>query len=220
MGQIFHPSTNTIAKASIVGGACFLAGLAGVWGVILDSPYVTEAYVARRQPVPFSHKHHVGDVGLDCRYCHSSVEQSAYAGLPSTKVCMTCHSQLFTDAAMLEPVRSSFRDDASLEWIRVNDLPDYVYFNHSIHVKNGVGCVTCHGPVDQMPLTWRANTLNMNWCLGCHRDPAAYIRPREHVFDPQWKPDEDQRVLGERLMKEYGIDKRLPLLTNCWTCHR
>ena len=133
---------------------------------------------------------------------------------------MTCHSQIWVDAPMLEPVRASFRTDRSIEWIRVNDLPEFAYFNHSIHVHKGVGCVTCHGPVDQMPLTWRANTLNMNWCLDCHRDPAAYIRPREHVFDVNWQPEGDQRALGERLMKEYGIDQQMPLLTNCWTCHR
>lgn len=220
MAQIFHPSTNTIAKVSILGGVFILAGLAWAFSVIVRSPYITEANVVREQPVQFSHKHHAGQLGLDCRYCHTSVEQSSYAGLPATKVCMTCHSQIWTEAPILEPVRSSFRTGESLQWIRVNDLPEFAYFNHSIHVNKGVGCSTCHGPVDQMPLMYRANSLNMEWCLDCHRDPAAYIRPREHVFDMNWKPSEDQRTMGERLIKEYQIDTQRALMLNCSTCHR
>jgi len=220
MAQIFHPSTNTISKVSILGAVFFLAGLAWVFGVVIRSPYVTEANVAREQPIQFSHKNHAGDLGLDCRYCHTSVEQSAFAGLPATKVCMTCHSQIWTDAPILEPVRASYRTDQSIEWTRVNDLPEFAYFNHAIHVNKGVGCVTCHGQVDQMPLMWRANSLNMEWCLDCHRDPAAYVRPREHVFDLNWKPQEDQRTLGERLVKKYKIDTQRALIMNCSTCHR
>lgn len=220
MAQIFHRSANTLAKVSVLGGVFILAALAGVVSVVVRSPYVTEANVVREQPVQFSHKHHAGQLGLDCRYCHTSVEQSAYAGLPATKVCMTCHSQVWTDAPILEPVRSSLRTGESIPWIRVNDLPEFAYFDHSIHVHKGVGCVTCHGPVDQMPLMYRANSLNMEWCLNCHRDPAAFIRPREHVFDMNWKPADDQRAMGERLLKEYQIDTQRALMMNCSTCHR
>ena len=166
MAQIFHPSTNLIAKASIFGAVFMLAGAAWIGDRVQRSPYVTEAKVAREQPVPFSHKHHVQGLGLDCRYCHTTVEESAFAGMPSTKTCMTCHSQLFTDAPMLEPVRESYRTNRSVEWRRVHDLPDFTYFDHSIHVAKGVGCSTCHGRVDRMPLVWRENTLNVLrlWC--------------------------------------------------------
>lgn len=220
MSQIFHPSTNTLSKVSILGAIFLLGALGWVYALAIRSPYATEANVVRDQPVQFSHKHHVSDLGIDCRYCHTSVEDSAFAGIPATKVCMTCHSQLWTEAPILEPVRSSFKTGESLEWTRVNDLPDFAYFDHSIHVNKGIGCVTCHGPVDKMPLMWRGNSLNMEWCLDCHRDPAKYVRPREFVFDPKWQPEEDQRVLGERLVKEYKIDTQHAVLTNCSTCHR
>jgi len=172
--------------------------------------------MARPQPVPFSHKHHVGELGLDCRYCHTSVEQSSFAGLPPTATCMTCHSQIWVNSPMLEPVRASYRDDQSLAWTRVNALPDFVYFNHSIHVNKGIGCTTCHGPIAQMPLTWAANTLQMSWCLDCHRQPENYVRPRESVFDPNYQPPADQLALGRRLVKGYKIQS----LTTCSTCHR
>ena len=133
---------------------------------LTGSPYVTDVNVAKDQPVPFSHKHHVGELGIDCRYCHTSVEQSSFAGLPPTQTCMTCHSRIWTNASMLEPVRACYRDNKSISWTRVNALPDFVYFNHSIHVAKGVGCATCHGPMQEMPLTWAANTLQMSWCLG------------------------------------------------------
>ncbi|HOB73847.1 MAG TPA: cytochrome c3 family protein [Phycisphaerae bacterium] len=220
MSQIFHPSTNTISKVTLLGAVFFLAALLWVFGVIVRSPYVTEANVVRQQPVPFSHKHHVAGLGIECRYCHTTVETSAFAGMPSTKTCMTCHSQIWVDAPILEPVRASYRTDQSIEWTRVNDLPDFAYFNHSIHVKKGIGCETCHGPVDDMALAWRANSLNMEWCLDCHRDPARYVRPRDKVFEIGYKPAEDQRVLGERLMKEYAIDTQRAVLMNCSTCHR
>ncbi len=142
------------------------------------SPIYTRVNEAREQPVPFSHKHHAGELGIDCRYCHTSVEKSSFAGLPPTQTCMTCHSQIWTNAPMLEPVRASYRDDKSIAWTRVNALPDFVYFDHSIHVSKGIGCTTCHGQVAEMPLTWKANTLYMSWCLDCHR-AAGKIRARE-----------------------------------------
>ncbi|HXU67590.1 MAG TPA: cytochrome c3 family protein [Casimicrobiaceae bacterium] len=170
------------------------------------------------QIVPFSHKHHVGDIGLDCRYCHTAVEQSAFAGIPPTHTCMTCHSELFTQQPMLAPVVQSFASGDSLQWNRIHDLPDFVYFNHSIHVAKGVGCATCHGPVDRMPLTWRVAPLTMQWCLDCHRAPEKYLRPVERVFDMAWRPSGDQLALGRRLVAAYHIHKSS--LTDCSTCHR
>src|SRR5215510_15458106 len=183
MAQIFHRSANTLSKVSIFGAVFIIAALATVIGVMVRSPYFTEARVVRVQPVPFSHKHHVSGIGIDCRYCHTSVEKSSFAGIPPTKTCMNCHSQLWTNAPILEPVRASFRDDTNLNWIRVNDLPDFVYFNHQIHVRQGVGCATCHGAVDKMPLMLQAKPLLMEWCLDCHRAPEKYLRPREEVFN-------------------------------------
>ncbi|MGA2459434.1 MAG: cytochrome c3 family protein, partial [Terriglobales bacterium] len=157
------------------------AGVFWVWVQFERSPYITYAGVRKSQPVPFSHKHHVTGLGIDCRYCHTSVEQSSFAGIPPTKTCMNCHAQIWTNAAYLEPVRESFRAGRSLQWTRVNQLPDYVYFNHSIHVNKGVGCNTCHGPVDQMPLMYQYASLQMEFCLECHRAPEKYLRPREQV---------------------------------------
>jgi hypothetical protein len=216
MSQVFHRSTNTISRVSIFGFVFFLLALGWFVQEFNRSSYVTEAFVARTQPVPFSHKHHVEGMGIDCRYCHVSVEESAFAGIPPTKTCMNCHTQIWAQAPMLEPVRQSFRSDQSIRWIRVHDLPDYVYFNHSIHVAKGIGCSTCHGRVDQMPLMWRVNTLQMEWCLECHRQPEKYVRPREKVFDMKWQPPANQLEAGAKLVQDYKIQK----LTYCSTCHR
>jgi hypothetical protein len=216
MAQIFHPSTNTISKVSIFAAIILLGGLGWILAAIDRSPYATQAGVIREQPVPFSHKHHVSGIGIDCRYCHTSVEDSPFAGIPPTKTCMNCHSQIWADSPMLEPVRESLRMDQSIQWTRVHDLPDFVYFDHSIHVKKGVGCVTCHGPVDQMPLMWREKSLQMEWCLDCHRQPEQYVRPREFVFSVEWEPPADQLTLGRKLVKEYNIQQP----TNCSVCHR
>ncbi|RPI19091.1 MAG: cytochrome C [Acidobacteria bacterium] len=213
--QIFHRSFNTISKASIIGIAILLAAGALAATTVYRSSYATRADLAITQPVPFSHKHHVSGLGIDCRYCHAKVETAAFADIPPIETCMSCHSQIWADSPMLEPVRRSFQTGEPLEWVRVHDLPDFVYFDHSIHVKKGVGCVTCHGQVDQMPLTWQVNTLYMEWCLDCHRQPQKYVRPRERVFDMEWRPD-DQATLGPKLVKEYGIRS----LTDCSTCHR
>jgi len=180
---------------------------------------VTGVNVVLDQPVPFSHEHHVGGLGIDCRYCHDSVTQSSFAGLPATKVCMTCHSQLWTNAAILAPVRESWRTGTPLAWTRVHSLPGYVYFDHSIHVAKGVGCTTCHGPVDRMPLMYQAATLQMRWCLDCHRDPAKYLRPREDVFSTTYAPPADQERLGPELAERYHV-RDVQSLTNCSTCHR
>jgi hypothetical protein len=218
MAQIFHPSTNVISKLSIVGFAA-LVPTVGVAGYLWNMSYGVKLQQAIEQPVQFSHKHHVGDDGIDCRYCHNSVDKAAFAGLPSTQVCMTCHSQIWTNSPLLEPVRESFRTGRPIQWERVHDLPDFAYFNHSIHVKKGIGCVSCHGKVDEMPLTWKENTLTMAWCIDCHRNPSKHIRPREYVYDLNWKPQEKQADLGKRLVEEYHVLGAFQM-TNCSTCHR
>jgi hypothetical protein len=216
MSQIFHRSANTIARVSIFGAVFFLAGLLGLIAEVNRSPWVTDARVAREQPIQFSHERHVAGNGIDCRYCHTSVEQSRFAGIPPTKTCMNCHSQIFSSSPFLEPVRTSFATGKPLHWTRVHDLPDFVYFDHSIHVNKGVGCTTCHGPVDRMPLMYQANSLQMQWCLDCHRNPERYVRPREAVFRVDYQPPSDQVELGRRLVAEYKIQS----LTSCSTCHR
>ncbi len=218
MAQIFHRSANQIAKGSIILGVLAVGVLTYVVAGVQLSSYITDAGVVQEQPVPFSHEHHVRGLGIDCRYCHTSAEKSSFAGVPPTKTCMTCHSQVWTNAELLAPVRSSWASGKPIEWVRVNNLPNFVYFNHSIHVAKGVGCTTCHGQVDRMPLTWRHATLQMKWCLECHRDPAAFVRPRDEVFNMDWTPPADQHAQGEKLVAEYGIRTRQ--LTNCSVCHR
>src|SRR6266545_4233031 len=193
--QIFHRSANVISRASIYAGIFTLAGVLWACIQIQRSPYVTYAGIARPQPAPFSHQHHVAALGIDCRYCHTSVETSSFAGIPPTKTCMNCHSQIWTSAPLLEPVRESFRTGKSLVWNRVNDLPDFVYFDHSIHINKGVGCNTCHGPVNKMPLMYNHASLQMEWCLDCHRAPEKYLRPRDQVFNMDYlQPGRDQIV--------------------------
>ncbi|MCL4295344.1 MAG: cytochrome c family protein [Anaerolineae bacterium] len=217
MAQIFHPSTNTIAKVSIFGGVFILAGAAVLIMAFVRSSYMTGVGVFVEQPVPFSHEHHVSGLGIDCRYCHTSVEKSKFAGIPPTETCMTCHSQIWTNAEVLEPVRASFQTEQPIEWVRVHNLPDFVYFNHSIHVAKGVGCETCHGRVDQMAFTYKANTLYMEWCLDCHRHPENYIRPVEEIYTMGYQPPEDQVALGRELVEAYNI--QVQQLTNCSVCH-
>src|SRR5438034_5815666 len=218
MPQIFHPSMNTVAKATIF-GAVFIAAAAGWIGWQVDrSPYVTGAGVPKHQPVPFSHEHHVNGLGLDCRYCHTSVTESGYAGIPPTKTCMTCHSMIWTNAEMLQPIRDSWNLDKPIQWTRVHDLPDYVYFNHSIHLAKGMGCSTCHGAVDQMPLMYQSASLQMEWCLKCHREPERFIRPKDQVFNMKYVPPADQMELGRNLAEQYHVHKEQ--LTNCSVCHR
>jgi hypothetical protein len=214
--QIFHRSTNTFSKLSIFGAVFIIAGIVMVVMAINRSGYVTQAGVAREQPVPFSHQHHVAGIGIDCRYCHTTVENAAFANIPPTKTCMNCHSQIWATSPTLEPVRQSFRDDRSIRWTRIHDLPDFAYFNHGIHVNKGIGCSTCHGRVDHMPLVWQHASLQMEWCLDCHRQPQRYVRPREKVFDMDYQPPVDQIALGTQLVREYHIQS----LTSCSTCHR
>jgi hypothetical protein len=216
MPQIFHPATNYISKVSIV---LILVGLGGlVWaGAELSvSGYTTGQGVILNQPVPFSHDHHFAGLGIHCLYCHTSVETSAFAGVPPVATCMNCHRQIWTNAHLLEPVRQAYRTGVPIQWERVHDLPDFVFFNHSVHLAKGIGCESCHGRVDRMPLIWREATLQMSWCLDCHRAPEKYVRPRERVFEMGWQPQEDQLTLGRKLVNEYKIQK----LTDCYTCHR
>ena len=219
MAQIFHRSTNFISKFSVFAGV-FLAGIA-LTGVLLAarSPYLTNQNDTRDQPIQFSHKHHVGDDGIDCRYCHTGVESSATAGVPPTKTCMNCHSVLFNNVGYLEPVRESYRTDKSIHWVRVHRLADYVYFNHSIHLAKGVGCSTCHGTVDQMPLIFQASPLNMGWCIDCHRNPEAVLRPLDQVYNMEWKAPANQAEVGAQFAHDRKIRSTADL-TSCSTCHR
>ena len=219
MSQIFHKSANQWSRASLVGIGFLVLGLGWLVLIIQRSDYVTSANTFREQPVQFSHQHHVGGVGLDCRYCHTSVEVAASAGIPPTKTCINCHSQIWVTSPFLEPVRASFRDDKPLQWVRVHDLPDFVYFNHSIHVKKGVGCETCHGRVDRMPLMLQESSLQMEWCLDCHRDPSRYLRPRDEITTMDYRPAVSQRELGPRLVQEYKVGT-VEHLTSCSVCHR
>jgi Cytochrome c7 and related cytochrome c len=231
MPQLFPRSTNTLARLSIA-VVILILGLGGWLTLELNrSPFVTQAFVARDQPVQFSHKHHVGDDGIDCRYCHTTVETAATAGMPATKTCMNCHSQLFANSPYLEIVRESWRTGQPIKWTRVHDLPDFAYFNHSIHVNKGVGCSTCHGQVDQMPLMWNTSSLQMEWCLECHRNPEKVLRPQSEITNMEWLKDLkdldknkypngwDQSKEGPELAKKYNIQPTR-VLTSCSTCHR
>jgi hypothetical protein len=232
MSQIFPRSANALARASLAGVLSLVVVGGWVVFVLMRSSWLTKQHEFVEQPIQFSHAHHVGGVGLDCRYCHTSVEKSSFAGIPPTKTCMNCHSQIWTNAPILEPVRASFREDTPISWTRVHDLPDVVYFNHQIHVRQGVGCGTCHGDVDKMPLMYQALPLLMEWCLTCHREPEKFLRPRERVFDMSYRAPSgytpvdyagerytDQLSLGLRLKKEYNISGR-DHMTSCSVCHR
>jgi hypothetical protein len=218
MAQIFSRAADTYLRLALT-----LVGVAVVGGLLLAgglvrSDYLTRVGLAVGQPVPFSHKHHAGELGIDCRYCHDQAETAASAGYPPTHTCMTCHSQLWTDAAALAPVRQSFVDGRPLHWNRVHDLPDYVYFNHAIHIDRGVGCSECHGPVDRMNRVYQVETLHMSWCLDCHRNPAPHLRPPEEVANLDWHPPVNQEALGRRQIAALGIDPST--LDSCYVCHR
>lgn len=219
MAQLFHRGANNIAKASMI-VAVVLAGVAFyAYTQIARSSYLTNRGNERMQPVQFSHKHHVGDDGIDCRYCHTSVETAASAGIPPTQTCMNCHNQLYADQEYLEPIRASYRDNKPIKWERVHDLPGYAYFNHSIHVAKGVGCSTCHGQIDNMPSVYQENTLQMEWCLSCHRQPENFIRPKAKIYDMNWKDSDLTAEERTKLKADYKIRSR-ELLTSCSTCHR
>lgn len=214
MAQVFTPGAVLVLKLAFIGVIGALAAGAFAAYRHYQGPYTRGE--APPQPIPFSHKHHVGDDGIDCRYCHAGVETASFAGLPSTHVCMTCHSQLFTDAPVLAPLHASAASGQPLHWTRVHDLPDFVYFDHSIHVTKGVGCIECHGAVDRMPLTRREAPLEMQWCLACHRDPQPHLRPPQTVFE--MRPTPEVRAAHPRLaLAKVASTRRL---TDCSTCHR
>lgn len=216
MSQIFRRSANAAARLSILGVILLVGGLLTLLFVLQRSGWNTDQRVTRDQPIQFSHERHVGGNGIDCRYCHTSVEDSKFAGIPPVKTCMNCHSEVFAASEYLKPVRDAFNTNRAIEWNRVHDLPDFVHFDHSIHVSKGVGCTTCHGPVDRMPLLWQEQSLQMEWCLDCHRNPERYVRPRNAVFSVSYRPPPDQLALGARLVEDYQIQK----LTSCSTCHQ
>jgi len=220
MAQFFNRSANNIARISMVmvvvlGGAAFY-----VYTQVARSSYLTGRYLEKQQPVQFSHKHHVGDDGIDCRYCHATVETTATASLPPTQTCMNCHSQLWNDSPYLEPVRASFRENKPIQWERVHDLPEFVYFNHSIHVSKGVGCVTCHGRIDTMPAVYQENTLQMEWCIACHRDPAPNIRPQSKITDMTWNPTDMTPAEEQEVKGKISRIRSREMITSCSTCHR
>jgi hypothetical protein len=219
VAQLFSPAMNLVARLIIVGApvVSVLGGVALAYGASW-SDWATSKFEPREQPVPFSHAHHVKGLGIDCRYCHMGVEDSPVAGVPPTQVCMTCHSQMWLHAPLLEPVRQSWAQDVPIQWTRVHDLPDYVYFDHSIHVAKGVGCSTCHGDVGEMPLTMRVVNLQMRWCLDCHREPEKHLRPAEEIYNTEWKEPPDQLERGKALLAQYHVQK--DQLTNCSVCHR
>ena len=219
MAQFFNKSANNIAKISmmlvpVLGGLAFFA-----YTQIARSSYLTGTFLEKQQPVQFSHKHHVGDDGIDCRYCHQTVETTASAGMPATQTCMNCHSQLWAESPYLEPVRASFRDNKPIEWQRVHDLPEYTYFNHSIHIAKGVGCSTCHGQIDNMPAVYQENTLQMEWCLACHREPEKFIRPKSEIYNMEWKDGDLDTADRVALKEKYKIRSK-EMMTSCSICHR
>jgi hypothetical protein len=217
MASIFRPSANLAAATTLLATAAVIVGGIGWWWIGPRTNYATAIGWPSHQPVPFSHQHHVAGLGIDCRFCHTSVEVSSNAGLPPTYTCMTCHSQIWTNAAVLAPVRESLANDTPIAWNRVTDLPDYVYFNHSIHIAKGVGCSSCHGDVAGMPLTYKARTLSMGFCLECHRDPASQLRPADQIYNTQWQRTSDTPPAGA-LMAAYHVGGRT--LTDCSICHR
>jgi hypothetical protein len=241
MGQLFPPATNALARGTIFGGLLVVATMVWAGNEWLRSSYVTQVDVVRDQPVPFSHDHHTSGLGIDCRYCHATVETAAFAGMPTTETCMGCHSQIWKDSPLLAPVRESWRSGEPLAWTRVHDLPDFVYFNHAIHVAKGIGCESCHGRVDKMPLMRKASTLHMEWCLDCHEHPERNVREKDDLF-VFGRPERERsmRNSGERtettttrpkgvvptststdnnqLVQEYGIVRAQ--LLDCVICHR
>ncbi len=218
MSQIFQPYADAAVRAGLFALAAAPAILIGAGFAITRSPFITGQSLFHSQPIPFSHEHHVGFDGLDCRYCHFGAETSRWAGIPPTEVCMTCHSQIFTEAGVLALARESLVTDRPIAWQRVHALPDYVYFAHAIHIAKGVGCTTCHGQVNEMPLTSQAEPMTMGWCLDCHRNPAPYLRKPEDVFSTSWSPSPDQNEEGRKLMAHYQIDTTH--LMDCSVCHR
>ena len=219
MSQLFQPRADAIFRfvlwTAFIGGIVLLFTVEG----LSHSEYFTGRNLVAAQPVEFSHQHHAGELGIDCRYCHTSVETSVTAGMPPTHTCMTCHSQIWTGARMLAPVRESLAQNKPLVWQRVGRLPGYVYFNHSVHIKNGIGCSSCHGNMKTMQMTYQPHAFAMAFCLSCHRAPQDNLRPQDQIFNMRWQPPVDQAKRGKALLAQYHINTS-GLLTDCSTCHR
>jgi hypothetical protein len=219
MAQLFKRRANAIARTALVGGFLAFGGTCAGMFVFGRSDFWTRTEAPLDQPVPFSHEHHVAGLGIDCRYCHTSVEESPFAGLPPTETCMTCHSQIWKDAPVLRPVRDSLLAGKPLRWTRVYDLPDYVFFDHSIHINKGIGCASCHGRIDRMPITWQVQPLYMRWCLECHRNPEKNLRPKSEVFDVDYNSrQKNADVRSSELARQNHVTQAG--LTDCYTCHR
>lgn len=240
MAQIFRPSSNTVAKVLLIGAALTPLTLMVTLSQFTRSPYVTKVGVPYEQPVPFSHEHHVNELGIDCRYCHTSVEKASNAGYPSTHTCMSCHSQIWTNSPLLEPVRESYEKNVPLKWTVLNKVPDFVYFNHSIHINRGISCNNCHGPIQAMQIAYKGQPFQMKWCLECHRNPEKYVNEQQFVWqlyrniqtDPknltpeelslrqgkQYQRNEAELAKGRELVEKYHI--KTESLTDCYICHR
>jgi hypothetical protein len=215
MGLIFPKSVDRTLRLSVAVVVAVGGGVAALVGY-LALPANTDTGYMPVQPVPYSHKLHAGNLGVDCRYCHFTVEVAAYAAVPPTEVCMNCHARVKPQSPLLQPIRDSYATGRPMEWVKVHRLADFVYFNHQAHVKAGVGCDTCHGRVDQMIEVRQVHELSMAWCLDCHRNPAPNIRPAEFVTRPDWKPDRDPAEIGRELIQA----KRIAPPLNCSGCHR
>jgi Cytochrome c7 and related cytochrome c len=216
MAQVFPRRANTVARGTLLGVIILIGGLASLWWIYLRTPLFTNVGKQVPQPVPFSHLVHVNDLGMDCRYCHTTVETSAFAGMPDTKTCMNCHSRVLANDPRLEPIRQSFQTGQAMKWNTVNDLPDFVFFNHSIHINKGIGCSSCHGRDDLTPLMAKGQSLQMGFCVNCHTHPEEQVRPREEVFNMAWQQPANQIQLGTQLVQQYQIQSKL----SCSTCHR
>jgi hypothetical protein len=216
MAQLFGPQANSIARASLL---VLLLGVVSLVGGIVAfdrTDYASDRHHIGEQPVQFSHQHHAGVLGIHCANCHTTAETSSFAGIPPTHTCMTCHSQIWLNSPILEPVRASYRTGQPLSWVRVHDLPGFVYFNHSIHLRKGIGCASCHGRVDEMAQIYKVGSLQMEWCLDCHRNPTPHLRPRDRIYDMNYQPPTNQAELGRKLAAEYNVRS----LLDCYTCHR
>ena len=218
MSALFKPWANTVFRMALAGMVLTASGGLAFGMIYVRSPLFTGQHDPVQQPVQFDHRHHVADVGIDCRFCHNTVEKSPSAGIPSMSLCLNCHSQVWNKSPLLEPVRKSFFTDKPIRWERVHKLPDFVYFNHSIHLAKGVSCESCHGRVDQMAAVTKVAPLTMGWCLDCHRNPGPNLRPRDQVTQMGWKPPEgtDRTALAQQLLSENHVHTR----TSCTTCHR
>jgi hypothetical protein len=213
---IFRPKHNTLARLTLfilaAGGGGTVGGLL-LW---VRTPYARNMQAPLEQPLQFDHRHHTRDEGIDCRYCHNTVEKSAFASIPPTQLCMNCHSQIWNKSSLLEPIRQSFIENKPMVWNRVYKVPEFVYFNHAIHVNKGVGCVTCHGRVDTQAAVEKSSTLTMSWCLDCHRNPEKNLRPVEEITNMTWEPEGDPVETARVLAEKNHVHTRV----SCTTCHR